>query len=459
MLCAMSPARARSSCCALLTGWLAAQALACTPAPEAPNVIVLLADTLRADHLGHQGYARATSPGIDALAAESVVFERHTAHASRTGPSVATLITGLHQRSHGVVNPLTHFDAKGTLGDAQLTLAEILSENGYTCAGFTANTNVSERFGFAQGYQHYELLRWRPADEINRAALAWLDRWQGSTPLCLYVHYVDPHSPYEAPAEFVKEFVAPDYAGALTGNHRQLDKVVAGAIEVDPADVEQLRALYDAEIRFLDEQLAKLLGELERRGLLENAVVVFLSDHGEEIHDHGSMLHGYTLFEEQLRIPLLIRAPGVSPRRVARLSRQIDVLPTILELLDIPRPEGVQGESMLPWMRGEASPGPEPPVFAEASLRAVKTVQLRSYTEDDWKLIETLVPEKRLQLFDLEKDPGEQRDRSESEPERAARMLERMNQLRASLPVGRGQTVELTDEEAAELRALGYLPE
>jgi arylsulfatase A-like enzyme len=443
----------------LLVGWLAACPLGCARESHAPNVVVILADTLRADHLGHQGYPRDTSPRLDALARESVVFTRHTAHASRTGPSVATVMTGLHQRSHGVVNPLTHFDAKGTLGADQTTLAEILSQNGYTCAGFTANTNVGERFGFAQGFSHYELLRWKNAAEINRAALAWLDGWSEATPLCLYVHYVDPHSPYEAPARIAKEFVDPAYRGRFDGNHRQLDKAVAGAIDANEADIAQLRALYDAEIRYLDEELAVLLDALERKGMLEDAIVVFLSDHGEEIHDHGSMLHGYTLYEEQLRIPLLIRAPGLAPRTIDRLSRQIDVLPTLLELLEIEPPPHLQGESLVPWMRGQSGSGASPPVFAEASLRAVKTVQLRSYTEGDWKLIQTLVPETRLQLFHLKDDPGETLDRSKDEPERAARMLRSMNALRESLPVGRGETVQLTDEEAAELRALGYLPE
>ncbi len=298
--------------------------------PRRLNLILILVDTLRADHLGYQGYSHATSPRLDSLAEDSVVFLRHTRHASRTGPSVATLFTGLHSRSHGVVNPLSHFDAKGTLDASHLTLAEILSEEGYRCAGFTANLNVSERFGFSQGFEFYQLLGWQKAEVLNRAALAWIEGWTAEaeprSPFCLYLHYVDPHSPYEAPAPFVKKFASPDYRGPITGSHSQLDEMVAGRLELGDADLAQLRALYDAEISYLDSQIGALLLALEVEGLLDESLVVFVADHGEEFLDHDSVLHGYTLYEEQLRIPLMIRHPELPARRVSRLSRQVDVL-------------------------------------------------------------------------------------------------------------------------------------
>jgi arylsulfatase A-like enzyme len=436
-----------------------------TRSPRPLNLIVILVDTLRADHLGHHGYARATSPRLDSLAEDSVVFLRHTAHASRTGPSVATLFTGLHARSHGVVNPLSHFDAKGTLDSSRLTLAEILSEEGYRCAGFAANPNVSERFGFAQGFERYQLFRWAKAEVLNRAALAWIEERTAEAeprpPFCLYLHYVDPHSPYEAPASFAKKFVSPDYRGRITGAHRQLDEVVAGRLELDEDDLDQLRALYDAEIRYLDDQLGVLLVDLAAKGLLDESLIVFVSDHGEEFLDHDSVLHGYTLYEEQLRIPLMIRHPELPARQISRLSRQVDVLPTLLELLGVAIPETLQGESLVAAMQGEDRPelGDERPVFAQASLRAVKTVALDSYARGDWKLIETRVPEARRQLFNLRDDPQEARDRLASEPEVAARMSAELQRFRDALPVGHSETVPLSEEEIRELQSLGYLPD
>jgi len=452
--------------CALVVG---VGLLACggeaASGPRPLNLILILVDTLRADHLGYHGYSRATSPRLDSLAEDSVVFLRHTGHASRTGPSVATLFTGLHARSHGVVNPLSHFDAKGTLDASRRTLAEILSEAGYRCAGFAANPNVSGRFGFSQGFERYQLLRWKEARVLNRAALAWIDGWvaeaEPRAPFCLYLHYVDPHSPYEAPAPFVKEFSSPDYRGRITGAHRQLDEVVAGSLELDDADLAQLRALYDAEIRYLDSQLGVLLVALEAKGLLDESLVVFVSDHGEELLDHDSALHGYTLYEEQLRIPLMIRHPELPARRVSRRSRQVDVLPTVLELLGFPIPEPLQGESLAAAMKGEQSPdvGDEAPVFAEASLRAIRTVALDSYTRGDWKLIETRVPEARRQLFNLRDDPQERHDRLASEPEVAQRLSAELQRFRDALPVGRSEAVPLSEAEIRELQSLGYLPE
>ena len=300
---------------------------------------------------------------------------------------------------------------------------------------------------------------------INRAALAWIGGWvdeaEPRPPFCLYLHYVDPHSPYEAPAAFVEKFASPDYRGRITGAHRQLDEVVAGELELDDADLLQLRALYDAEIRAFDFQLGVFLAALEEQGLLDESLIVFVSDHGEELLDHDSALHGYTLYEEQLRIPLVIRHPEFPARRVSGLSRQVDVLPTLLELLGIAIPEALQGESLAAAMKGEQRPNAadERPVFAEASLRAIKTVALDSYTRGDWKLIETRVPETRRQLFNLRGDPQERHDRLASEPEVAERMSAELQRFRDALPVGHSEVVPLSDEEIRELQSLGYLPE
>jgi arylsulfatase A-like enzyme len=454
----------RSSFCALLAGWLFSSCSEeTTPSADRLNVIVILVDTLRADRLGYQGYQPETSPHLDRLAGESVAFLQHTGHASRTGPSVASLFTGLHSRSHGVVNPLNHWGAKGTLHDTQTTLAELLSESGYRCTGFVANPNASARFGFDQGFETFILLRWQKASVINHVVQDWLDKRADSldagAPFCLYLHYVDPHSHYEAPEKIAKRFTNPDYSGPITGNHRQLDRIISGELEVDDADIEHLNALYDAEIRNFDGHMEELLADLRRREFLDRSLLVFVADHGEELMDHDSVLHGYTLYQEQLRIPLLIRHPEFPARRVETLSRQIDILPTILELLDIPRPNFLQGESLAPEMRGESARKKRRPVYAHTSLKAVKTVQLHAYADGDWKIIETLVPDRRRALYNLKEDPDEGRNLAEEEPEMLETMTEALHRFEASLPVGQGGIVQLTSEEIKELRALGYLPE
>jgi arylsulfatase A-like enzyme len=187
------------------------------------------------------------------------------------------------------------------------------------------------------------------------------------------------------------------------------------------------------------------------------SVTKVLSDHGEEFLEHGSALHGYTLYDEQLRVPLLIRDPRrPAARRIEFVTRQVDVLPTLLELLGIESEPGLQGRSLVPLFEG-APTEPAPPVFAEASLRAVKTVRLRSISWDGWKLIENRLPRPSLELYHLENDPAEQENLAAAEPERAEAMRAQLRAFAESLPEGKAGRVQLSAEEAARLRELGYL--
>ena len=344
-------------------------------APEPPlNLIIVLVDTTRADRLGYHGYVRPTSPRLDALARSSVAFVNHYSHSSRTGPSVASIFTGLHPRSHGVVNPLTHWDAKGTLGPDQTTLAELLTARGYRCSGFVSNVNVSPRFGFAQGFEFYDIFH-DPQGRSLKGSTVSLRLNETKSPFFLYLHYMQPHSSYEAPAPYATMFTEESYDRPITGDHIQLDAIVGGKVLPTDADRRHLGALYDQEIRYFDDLLGELLDYFGEAGLLEESILVFIADHGEEIFDHGSVLHGYTLYEEQLRVPLLIRDPRrLEPRRVEAVSRHVDLLPTLLELLGVPPELALQGASLVPLIDGAAEPDEARPVFAQSSLRAVKTI-------------------------------------------------------------------------------------
>jgi arylsulfatase A-like enzyme len=428
--------------------------LGCGGEPPRLNLVVVLVDTLRADHLGYAGHTRPASPRIDALAEESFVFLGHHANASRTGPSVATLFTGLHPRSHGVLNPLTSWDAKGTLDPSQTTLAERLAEHGYRSYGFTGNLNASPRFGFDQGFVEYRFVECESAADFNALALEALA--DVSEPFYLLLHYMEPHSTYAAPERYRSLWADPSYSGPLTGDHAQLDEIVAGKLDVTAADVERLRVLYDQEIRYLDDRLGELLDGLEAAGHADDTLLVLHSDHGEEFLEHGSALHGYTLYDEQLRVPLLIRDPRrPAGRRIEFVTRQVDVLPTLLELLGIEAEPGLQGRSLVPLFEGVPAE-PAPPVFAEASLRAVKTVKLRSISWDGWKLIENRLPHPSLELYHLENDPGEQENLAAAEPERAEAMRAQLRAFAESLPEGKPGRVQHRAEEAARLRELGY---
>ncbi|MEN8008125.1 MAG: sulfatase [Candidatus Krumholzibacteriota bacterium] len=421
------------------------------------NLIIVLVDTLRADHLHYHGYPRDTSPRIDQFAANSQVFLSHQASSSRTGPSVASIFTGLFPRSHGVINPLTSFDAKGVLNKDQTTMAEILSAQGYECFGYTANLNASGRFGFAQGFREYQLLITGSATDIRRRAVKVLGESR-DRPFFLYLHFMEPHSPYHAPAGYDSLFVDPEYGGLITGRHRQLDKIVVGKLKVDDADVAQMEALYDQEIRYMDDEFGFLVDFLAEQGLGDNTLVVFIADHGEEFLEHGSALHGYTLYQEQLHVPFIIHDPSrPTGQRLDSVTRHVDVLPTLLEMLHINYDQSGQGQSLVPLLDGRDSGEEEVDVLAEVSLMAIKTVRQRSLTVGDWKLIEGIIPKETVELYDLRQDPGEQQNLAAIDSAKTEELRTRLADLLASLPAAKGTTTILSEKEIQKLRSLGYV--
>jgi arylsulfatase A-like enzyme len=436
---------------AIMTGWPAGGSQ-----PAQPNLVIVLVDTLRADHLAAYGCERDVSPHVTRLAGKSLLFVNHYSHASRTGPSVASLLTGLHPPSHGVINPLSHREAKGTLREECTTLAEILAAAGYDCFGVIANFNVSARFGFGQGYSTYQFIRSTSAADVNQAVFQRL-RARSARPFFLYLHYMEPHSPYEAPPPYRSLYVDPTYSGQFDGRQSQLYQAVAGKTTASQADASHLRALYDQEITYFDDEFGRLLDFLASENLAGETIIVFVADHGEEFLDHGSFLHGYTLYEEQIHVPLFIFDPRQPrPRRIESITRHVDVLPTLLTMLGVDYEGVVQGCDLIPQINGRPPVRPAP-VYALTQLRSAKTVQMQSLLQDGWKLIATQLPAAGEQLFHLVEDPAEQKNLIESEPEVADSMRVRLAEFVASLPVADSDMVELTPEEIRTLRSLGYI--
>jgi arylsulfatase A-like enzyme len=440
----------------LVAACSAALFTACSRSAKPPNLLILMVDTLRADHLGCYGYERNTSPELDRFAKRSVLFSAHHAQASRTGPSVASLFTSLHVRTHGVVNPLNQWDGIGVLEEGHLTLAEALKRGGFRCGAVVANPNVYPRFGFSQGFDDYRTVHIHAdAGQINERALEWLEDRTGS-PFFLYLHYMDPHSPYGAPPPLDTRFVDPDYTGPFTGAHIELDEILSGERTADAADLAHLRALYDQDIFFWDQAFGRLISALDTRGLLKHTIVVVVSDHGEEFLEHGGVLHGYTLYQEQLHVPLILHGPELPPGRVDAVTRNIDLMPTLLDLLGLQHPTGMQGESLLPLIGSGRDDGRY--VFSEAGIRAVKTVKMRALKADGWKYIETLLPpDAPPQLFDLSEDPGEQVDLFTKQPEQAEAMGGKMRALLDQIPEGESRSTTLDQEGLEQLRTLGYV--
>lgn len=432
-------------------------------APERlPDIVIYLVDTLRADHLGLYGYPLPTSPQLERFATDAITFLDAQAQTSWTRPAVASLLTGLVPQAHGVTGRL---DALPT---AIETLPERLQAVGYQTAGFITNGNVAAEFAMDQGfetYKRYPELRERPgmhvpARNMGRKALRWIDRQRDpERPLFLYLHATDPHAPYMPLEPWRGRFAAAvDPALGAVDFVQGLNQ--GGAT---PADLERdLVALYDAEVAQNDDAFGELVDGLSARGLYRDAVVVFVADHGEELADHGGWEHGITLYAEQLGVPLVIKLPGGvgGGRRIGEMVQQVDLVPTLLQLLGLPVPAGLDGRSLLPLVAGgdeEAAGWDER--LAHAHL-AVDRHTVEAVTSARWKLIEDRGhyggPPR---LYDRRADPGERFDVAAEEGFVAGLFRQHLRTLRYALRERstRAREVEVGGELEDNLRALGYL--
>jgi arylsulfatase A-like enzyme len=433
-------------------------------------VLLLVADTLRADRLGAYGNSRGLTPFLDALANRSYVFRDAYAQSPWTSPSIASLLTSRYPSQHGFVR------FESLLSGEELTLAEVLGERGFATAGFTANTLLSRKRGFSQGFDSYRVLATpaaRPrhrlvswvtarADAIGDAALAWLEGTaRPGRPVLLYLHYMDTHTPYEPAAPALEKLFAgrpPPDLEALTDAH--LFGRMGG---LDAQTLAAVKDVYDAEVLSLDLALGRFFAELERRGFLRNAVVIFTADHGEEFMDHGFTGHGHSLFDELIHVPLLVSLPGQSQRvDVTGAVSLVDLAPTLVELAGGAPPASFEGRSFASLLGGLGEPRQQrlPEAAAVSEMAVVNGIRLtphaRAVMLGSRKLITGVGGES--EFYDRSLDPGE------SDPggvevqdrERLQRALESFaKHASQSAGQGRSQPLDSTDQE--QLRALGYL--
>ncbi len=391
----------------------AALSIFCGREPRPLNVVFIGLDTVRPDHLGCYGYVRDTSPAIDGLASGGTLFEYAVSHSPWTLPSFASAFTSLYPTQHGAGF------IESAMGRQFPTLGTILTGRGYSTGAIVNTAALNAVFGIDRGFGHYDVVpisAGRAADGTTRDALAWIDA-QGKSPFFVFVHYYDPHLPYSPPAPYDTVF-DPDYAGAL-GNVFDPEFLPVDRANgfkrmnsFSACDREHIVALYDGEIAFADKAIGDLLDGLDARGLGENTVVVFMSDHGEEFFDHGGFAHGHTLYEELLRVPLVFRLPGLIPAgaRVPGMVRIVDIMPTLLSLLGIDADADMEGRDLSPLFRGEALAGPARPgalltdqAFSEALLYGPEQ---KGITAFPYKLIKHIESGSDM-FFDLDSDPAE----------------------------------------------------
>lgn len=435
--------------------------LACAAEPPR-NVVLVVADTVRADHLGLYGHERPTSPRIDEWSARGVVFEQALATSPWTVPSFASIYTGHLPSRHGAArvaqDPKAPGVAIGRLDDGVRTLAEILFERGFATAAVVNNPFLHARGGLARGfssYDHHPGNNWqmRRADAVVDRTLAWIDRPR-DTPFLAVAHLFDPHLDYDPPEPFRGRF-AEGYRGGIRYPVSDLRRIRASRVARRPEDRRFIAGAYDEELLYIDAQIGRLLDGLDERGLLDDTLVILVSDHGEELFDHGSFEHGHSVYQELLRVPLVIWAPGAHARRIAAPVSIADVLPTVLAAIGADAVPGIHGHSLWNAVLGGEAPA-ERVFIAENTLRGGEQKALVRWPH---KLVLDVATD-RARVFDLVRDPGETRDLASEQPDLRDRMRAT---LRATLDGARrrraAETVDFPPETIERLRELGYVDE
>ncbi|MBI4557439.1 MAG: sulfatase-like hydrolase/transferase [Candidatus Hydrogenedentes bacterium] len=442
-----------------------------------PNVILIVADTLRADALRlYSGRARARTPSLEALAADGVLFQNGFAQASWTKASFATIFTGQYPEGHTATGKQSQLPADRD------TLAELLSEKGYFTKGFSNNGNISKTFNFQQGFVDYtdlepnryfgatpssakmilyEVLRrvrgkifkrmvvtdfYQPAESVSEVALGWLDKrgTAPNSPFFLFLHYMDPHDPYMDRTEPGIGYARRDMENPDPGKF--LDK---------------MRVAYDGEIEYMDQHLGTLFDGLRQRGLYDGSIIVFTSDHGEEFFEHHGWWHGQTLYDEQIHIPLIIKLPANNQAGAVKtgFARHVDIAPTLLQLAGVSPSAKMNGKSLLGADNAPAN-ADIPFVYAEEDfegnvLQAARTTSakvIQANPDNPRKLAP-------VELYDVEADPGEQNNLAGKSDPREPELLGTISEMQALIKQGAAESVEtdIPPELQEQIKGIGYL--
>jgi arylsulfatase len=431
-----------------------------------PNVLIITIDALRADHLSCYGYPRETSPCIDAFARSAVLYEHSVSQASSTHPSMASMLTSEYPSAFSG-HPFKYIPYSFA------TVAEAMRNAGYSTAAVVSNVWLKSNLGFDQGFEHYDQqsamsefyedtgrVNWKNASQVSDAALAFLDK-HANERFFLWLHYLDPHHPYEPQPPFDKKFAQPrkDHEELIARLHalpteeqtRLLTRLGNGEEPMPDDTFQAVIDQYDGEIAYTDMQVGRVLDSLDRLEIADDTMVVITADHGEEFREHGRWGHGVTLYEEVIHVPLIIRYPGSTEgRRIADTVRTLDVGPTALAVAGLPVPMSMRGADLRN--------------AAERTDRYAVSVCPRSaqlaLQADGWKLITAKGARGRPSLYDLKVDDREKNDVAASEAARVDQMLallvERIGPAAGELVPE--HAVGGVDAAAREqLEALGYL--
>lgn len=424
-----------------------------------PNILLIVVDTLAAKHLGSYRPELTHSPNIDRLGRDGVVFEKAISPAPWTKPAVASIFTGLLPSQHGVRALNSH------LSSEQVTLAERLKGIGYQTGGFISHTFINEKNGYAQGFDRYEIFPFTgnvhkavSSEHVSNLALNWLkERSEAKNePFFLFLHYFDPHYNYQHHPQFSR---TEGYQGQLKPGMdiRKLRKLIP---KLTAEDLNYLIGLYHEEIAFTDQQIGRVVEYLKESGVADDTLIVVTADHGEEFLEHGYIGHTRTLYDELIRVPLIVRwGNEIKKGRVVESVSTADITPTILDITGI-EAGNLDGVSLLGMLRGEVSGGEPRDIYSEVDFRSsgIEAYKL-GLVNNEWKFV---LDKKRqaAELLNLLQDPGEKRSVLDREPKRGAEMEGKVFNYRdtkQSAGVNEDAKAPETPEEVEQLKSLGYL--
>ena len=431
-----------------------------------PNVLLIVADALRADHLSCYGYDRATSPQIDKLAANALVFDQAMSNSPWTKPSIGSLFTSKYPHEHWAYHWMDN------LSDKSLTLAEVFKNRNYATYAFQANPAITEKHNFKQGFQYYKEIVLEKADVVTSSFNAWIQKHK-KKPFFAYLHFMDTHVPYNAPQEFSQIFGLKDNAVFTPGGFQTIDVRILGEIGLSENDKQNIVSLYDGAIKYFDTHFGKIIDNLEQLGILKNTIIILTSDHGEEFWEHGGFAHGHTLYNEVLQVPLIIDYSSRLPsKRIGSSVQLLDLFPTLLDLAGIPNDFELGGKNLLPSVLNEEDIHRE--IFFEGVLYGAEK---KGILKDGWKLIENTglkyedtfdpigdigkyrYPEhkKGLELYNTHLDPQEKQNLEKNYPLIAGQLkglLKRFNIASIEFTKQRKNDLE---KKLKDLKSLGYI--
>ncbi len=414
------------------------------------NIVLISIDTMRADRIGYNNYFRKITPNLDYLSKDSAVFKNHIAQAPSTAPSHASILTSTIPATHGAL-----IKRKTEIKANIPTLAEILKSNGYITASFNGGGQLDKKFGFSRGFDIYDSYaesdysKEKMSDKVTKG-IDWIEANQGKK-YFLFLHTYDIHVPY-SPEKSDLEKIYPGYKGQLElpVTSSKLKPINAKKVKLSKQDQEFIEAAYDAEIISVDRDLKALFDYLKNSKQYENTIIIVTSDHGEEFGEHGYMAwHSHTLYDELIKVPLILKLPSkiAVGRSINKQTRSIDIVPTLLELLNIPANNQIEGKSLLRLIEnGDLAEFEEFAISQKDRTGNLPT----SVRTSEWKLYNKL-------LFNLTLDPKEQKNAASENKSVADSLKKQFDTARNKDVPAEQKDVEIGNESIEQLKSLGYL--